>query len=247
LSYIQRYWKKGVCALLLVFLAVVTFDLGKSLVATCPNPCSIQQSASYAAARDFADFVEHNEHFFVAFGTIIIAIFTVVLGLATGLLWKATKALVDGASDTAERQLRAYVMIESVRLEDFEVGRRPFARVTFRNSGATPAHRLTHWCMMGFDAFPHTLPFPTSDDTALPPTPLAPRGSISLRTPPLNELNLATWSDLAAGTHAIYLAGEIKYIDAFGKARETQFVLFTGGPLGASDSLAAYREGNRIT
>lgn len=68
-----------------------------------------------------------------------------------------------------------------------------------------------------------------------------------MRTPPINELNLATWSDLAAGTHAIYLAGEIRYLDAFEKARETQFVLFTGGPLGASDALAPYREGNRIT
>lgn len=165
MNYIQRHWKKGVSALLLVFLAVVTFDLTKSLGASCPNSCSIKYSASYTAARDFAAFVEHNEHFFVGFGTIIIAIFTAVLGLATAFLWKATKALVDGANDTAERQLRAYVMIESVRLEDFEVGRRPFARVTLRNSGATPAHQLTHWCMMGFDAFPHTLPFPTSDDT----------------------------------------------------------------------------------
>jgi hypothetical protein len=41
----------------------------------------------------------------------IIAIFTVILGMATGFLWLATKNLVIGAEDTAERQLRAYVSI----------------------------------------------------------------------------------------------------------------------------------------
>jgi len=39
----------------------------------------------------------------------IIALFTVILGIATWFLWRATKRLVEGAEDTAQRQLRAYV------------------------------------------------------------------------------------------------------------------------------------------
>jgi hypothetical protein len=39
----------------------------------------------------------------------IIALFTIILGIATWLLWRATKRLVEGADRTAERQLRAYV------------------------------------------------------------------------------------------------------------------------------------------
>src|SRR2546423_983870 len=39
----------------------------------------------------------------------IVALFTVILGIATWLLWRSTKRLVEGAERTAERQLRAYI------------------------------------------------------------------------------------------------------------------------------------------
>jgi hypothetical protein len=93
----------------------------------------------------------------------IIAAFTVVLGIATGILgiatwklWRATDALVTGADKTAERQLRAYVSIEPVGLQDFVADRRP--RVTFivKNIGQTPAHRVR--IVGDMDIFPHPLP-----------------------------------------------------------------------------------------
>jgi hypothetical protein len=44
---------------------------------------------------------------------ILTVVFTLILALATVLLWQATRDLVRGAEDTAERQLRAYVYIIS--------------------------------------------------------------------------------------------------------------------------------------
>ena len=56
----------------------------------------------------------------------IIAIFTVILGLATCILgaatiklWRATDRLVMGAANTAERQLRAYVSVKTIKMEDY--------------------------------------------------------------------------------------------------------------------------------
>src|SRR5947209_1045178 len=49
----------------------------------------------------------------------IIALFTIILGIATWLLWRATKKLVKGAEATAKRQLRAYVHVSEARCVDF--------------------------------------------------------------------------------------------------------------------------------
>jgi hypothetical protein len=55
------------------------------------------------------EWVVSNEHFLVAFSTMIMGAFTVVLAIATAFLYLATRALVKGGEQTAERQLRAYV------------------------------------------------------------------------------------------------------------------------------------------
>src|ERR1035437_9225749 len=41
----------------------------------------------------------------------VIALFTIILGIATWLLWRSTKKLVEGADATARHQLRAYVSV----------------------------------------------------------------------------------------------------------------------------------------
>jgi hypothetical protein len=47
----------------------------------------------------------------------LVALFTAALSIATFFLWRATRNLVKGADDTAQRQLRAYVGIESIELK----------------------------------------------------------------------------------------------------------------------------------
>src|SRR4051794_33085845 len=54
-------------------------------------------------------------HFVHTYKEEIIAAFTVVLAIATGYLWKATRDLVDGAENTAKRQLRAYIVVNGTR------------------------------------------------------------------------------------------------------------------------------------
>jgi hypothetical protein len=61
-----------------------------------------------------------------AAATVVLAILTLTLALGTFGLWLATRRLVRGAEDTAERQLRAYVLFASL------LGRVP--RATLQNS-----------------------------------------------------------------------------------------------------------------
>src|SRR5438105_4819129 len=114
-----RYWKWAALVLSVLFASLVLFDLGVSLGSTCPfhqstsgekgasntaqKHCSIEESATYGAISSFVAFIEHGEHFFMAFGTIVIATFTVALVASTTLLWDATRKLYEAG----ERQLIA--------------------------------------------------------------------------------------------------------------------------------------------
>jgi hypothetical protein len=61
------------------------------------------------------------------------------------------------------------------------------------------------------------------------------------------QLNTVTLAALQNRSHALYLVGEIRYKDAFGKRRETDFVLFCTGPMVATSTMASFETGNRIT
>jgi len=127
----------------------------------------------------FYCFFALHDKFWVAFGTLILAVGTGILGFATVFLWRATRQLVLDAKeasekqfevsmlaakaakesadtakiqaevardtlinmqDTAQRQLRAYLVVEARAIEDFEVGRITKGHFCIRNVGQTPPH-----------------------------------------------------------------------------------------------------------
>jgi hypothetical protein len=77
----------------------------------------------------------------------IIAVFTVILALATLLLWRATRNLVRGAEGTAQRQLRAYVSLESGSVQHTSIdGQLGFiVSVALKNYGVTPGYHFRTW------------------------------------------------------------------------------------------------------
>jgi hypothetical protein len=167
---------------------------------------------------------------------------------ATLALYVATRQLVIGAEKTAERQLRAYVMIKTVRLEGLKDDGCPRAIVTIKNSGNTPAKNVTHWAQMGFSTFPEMTLFPVRDSSRImPPGAVAPGGKIIMSTGIDKPLNAPAINAIEKGTHAIYVVGEIRYEDAFGQTRETDFHLFCTRGMVAEGSMASFHTGNRIT
>jgi hypothetical protein len=61
-------------------------------------------------------------------------------------------------------------------------------------------------------------------------------------------ISAETIKALKAGTRAIYLYGEIHYIDAFKRAQCTKYRYMTGGNVGFRDgAVAACEEGNEAT
>jgi len=167
---------------------------------------------------------------------------------ATCALFVATRQIVTGAGETAERKLRAYVMIEIVRLDNLAIGGCPQANITIKNFGSTPAHNVTHWSKLAFSKFPDMSPLPPNPRRQFPESPIAPGGKLILSSgldKPIPDASFL--SILTSEQGAFYLIGEIRYEDAFGEKRETDFHLFCNGPGIATGAMSNFTSGNRIT
>lgn len=154
-----------------------------------------------------------------------IAAFTVILAIATGLLFWATRALVRGAEQTAEAQLRPYVSMRDASFEWYANNLRVIATVA--NTGQTPATFFELGCIsrVGVDGEQdETIPADTEykawaslggGDTT----------TISIRNG-LSDENAREVLD-AAGGKIFMIVGRVRYGDVFGSEYESEFIFFT--------------------
>jgi hypothetical protein len=145
----------------------------------------------------------------------LVAVFTALLFFATLLLFFATRALVLGAEKTAERQLRAYVFAQVDCLKRVDNDWR--CDITIKNSGQTPAYKMTQKIRSEVLKDPTEKNF---DFKATPPdeskSSMAPGGTITA------SVKIEPPDQLAKGEY-LYVFGEIHYLDAFDKERHTKF------------------------
>jgi hypothetical protein len=76
-------------------------------------------------------------------------VLTAVLALGTLFLWAATKRLVRGSEQTAQRQLCAYIFPDNVVAAS--TGR---ITASFKNCGQTPAYDVVMWSKTEVAAYP---------------------------------------------------------------------------------------------
>jgi len=156
---------------------------------------------------------------------------------------------------TARRQLRAYVFVSSAKIihgiEDDSI---PEAHVVIKNSGQTPAYRLTNISGIAFDRYPAPpsliLTVPDRDYLSLVKTrmDLGPGNKTSPVTLAERPLTSTGQISLTSGTSAVWVYGEIRYRDVFWCKRRTKYRLMIGGPFGASGGqMVGCEEGNEAT
>jgi hypothetical protein len=180
-------------------------------------------------------------------GEAIIAIFTVILGIATILLWSATKQLVAEAKSTSARQLRAYVSIRSASCSDWKAGMFPFASITIVNAGQTPAYDHTCWAEILVDEFPLREAKIGADLPNLGKAALGPGSSSEIAPRFKKTLTPEEAAGLEAGTMALYAQGRLRYMDAFKQTRLTEFIYVSGGNSAVGSAMRPYYEGNNAT
>lgn len=135
---------------------------------------------------------------------------------------------LDLATVSAERQQRAYVMIEAAGVYDVEEGKRPFFKATIKNFGNTPAIDVMWFPLVSLGAYPRK---PTTADF--------PQIQYKSNLPPSGErqewgildhlLTKDEVESLQKNTSAIYLDALITYTDVFKKSRRTIFKSIANG------------------
>src|SRR5665213_444086 len=154
---------------------------------------------------------------------------------------KATENSVDLSRDTAKRQLRAYVTVNGViRTKDPGDlgGSEGFAvLVDVKNNGQTPASDSLQWARIEIREFPLVTPLPlhcleNPTKGVLPPG----AGAKNVMFPTFGrDLTTIEENAILANHTAIYVYGEIEYLDVFGDRHLTQFRFRCNGqgyPLG---------------
>jgi hypothetical protein len=168
------------------------------------------------------------------------------------------KETIDVMKDNAVRELRAYVHITG-GCSVFHEGNAIRGRLRIKNSGKTPAFKLT------ISAFTHRAEFP------LPPggtatlfreaketgTEIPRAGAAALGAGNVQQVEDDIVADLTpkqrdslnADDIAFYVYGEITYDDVFGHQRQTMYCLFIRGrdAVSGGGSLGQYGEGNEAT
>ena len=213
-----------------------------------------------------------------------VAIFTFVLACATGfqgwLIMRGEKltrkqanaavmaadaaaASVRNMQENAERELRAYISIESAEIVAatsngtiVEPPRRPsdgfkaLAHLVFRNAGKTPAKELKIYGRIDHVAWPinpvslRELPFasPLISSSVLGPSQISHKFEISE-----DPITSTQETSLSNGTTVLVIHGEAKYLDAFNKERWVKYRYFTGGPVGLrGTALSSHEDGNDL-
>jgi hypothetical protein len=172
--------------------------------------------------------------------------FVIVTAAATAMAAWYTRKEWQSSVDNGHRQLRAYVFPDQANLVWQGTGRPTEAEVVIKNSGQTPAYRLSTSMVTG------VAPYPPQDDLVVPAMPanhtvVPPAGSYSLSVATEKPLTGDQLKAIQKGTQAIYAFGEIAYTDAFGECRVTRYKFYylgAGAEIGSKVGLSYLDEGN---
>jgi hypothetical protein len=174
----------------------------------------------------FFNFLEAHNGLVTALGTFVIAIFTVILALATIEL----KKLGEQQANSSITQLRAYVFLDKDQIAEnlrVAVGEVPAGMFRFNNFGLTPANNLLVHINSGVGPWPlpenAKLPLPTQTKG----TQVAPPGAVTLwpLEPQGRPVPAEDFEEIKGGNAHFYVWGRATYTDVFGKDRFTNFCL----------------------
>jgi hypothetical protein len=150
-----------------------------------------------------------------------------VQGVQSNLLSLETaKESLRLASDTAQRQLRAYFCVDTARLE-FQDDDTISATVRLSNFGQTPAYTVRHWMAIQIAEYPlaHSLREPL-DHSDLYTAVVPPSGG---STAVLAQTGTSPSRTLGSRSRTVYVYGKASYIDVFSQPRTTIYRLVFGG------------------
>jgi hypothetical protein len=174
----------------------------------------------------------------------VMAVLTAIYVLLTGFyVWFAGRT-IRHATETSERQLRAYICVSKGRLNYREDGYEP--QIHFANRGQTPAYDVKIWAESAVREYPSWGPLQLRrppEDAPMANGILGPDGKYKMVTRKV-PTSVANQTFMQTRYQILYVYGEATYKDAFGVSRYTRFRLIFGGPAGTRSRID--KEGNEM-
>jgi hypothetical protein len=173
-------------------------------------------------------------------------VFVIITAIATATAAWYTRKEWQSSTDNGRRQLRAYVFPDQANLVWEGTAKPTVAEIVIKNSGQTPAYRLSTVAVTGVRAYPlrddMSVPALPANHTVVPPS-SSYRLSVAMEKPLTNEQLKA----IQKGDQALYVFGNIAYTDAFGECRITRYRFYymgSGADIGSRVDLTYLDEGN---
>jgi hypothetical protein len=169
-----------------------------------------------------------------------IAVIAIVVGFLQFIVLLLTVFVM---SQTAKRQLRAYVCNDRANLVDFD--QIPTVQIIIKNSGQTPAYSVVGWNAVCPAGVPLNRTLEKPDHADISRCHLGPGQTFHFRTR-LDEFSHNLRMEIAQGTTALYAFGQVDYVDAFGKPRWLRWRMVFGQPStrDPQGTLAVHPDGN---
>jgi hypothetical protein len=177
------------------------------------------------------------------FGAVILALgFSINLQKIV-LDWEAKPI---GPTESEINRQRAYVLVEASEIRYLAQQRPVEVWISLKNNGLTPAFELERWATIFATKFPNTKFERAIFGSAR--SVLGPSGAVDFGPIRMSrDLTFAESEEVAKGTMAIYVYGEIRYRDIYQITRCTNFRLMyrgTGGRPAGPAALEQLPEGN---
>lgn len=178
--------------------------------------------------------------------------------LLIGTLWEtnktasAARAAVDGARESAEKQLRAYVTLNQVEITQFEVGKPLLIRIPMTNTGQTPAHDYRGWFFIE-SVLAVRIPIhrfrkaKTISRYTLGPGVEATAYEASMEGLVDRPLSGKQHLLITSGLATLFVSGRDYYTDVFGNRHITSYRYQHTGPVDCPHRMKICAEGNKST
>jgi hypothetical protein len=165
------------------------------------------------------------------------------MALASETANNATQLAVAISEDTAKRQLRAYISLESI--DTIRNGNTYTVRGTFKNSGQTPATHVVSKLFAKFQS-PDNQIF-VGVDRAISKLVVGP-GGFFYEVDQFTETDKEA-KEIEAGLLIIFCWGEVHYVDVFGRNQELNFRCYAGDAIVPERKweMVACEDGNSAT
>lgn len=180
----------------------------------------------------------------IAIATLILAAITAGLVFYTKKLWGITRVLAGEAKQSSEQQLRAYVFAKHDKPMFLDPSGALSVEIAIKNFGQTPANEVICHVFICLHQFPLSVSLDPPDYTKASKSPVAPSETIKQFPTMPRPMTGAEEEAVTARKGAIFVWGEVMYVDIFKNPRRTRFCLYSTGEDFARGELAYHHEGN---